>query len=597
MSKSKPSTDNGALRGHLVGLNLEPYLRHIRFPRYRNLVDGTRIDFTFPITAIVGQNGTNKTSVLRAVQGCPDYENIGNYWFDTPLDPIKGEERPRFIHGWVAPSTKQVVESVKQREPSGPADYFEPARPRDGMRPMERGVGVLNSGRGSLNREERSQTRWNAINKNVEYIDFRSELSAFDKYFHHNNYLRRRDEPRSPSDPLPQKKSFIRRRSQYLKRSIEGGAKSNKLGTYERILTSASNMDSEQVQHVSDLLGRDYTRIRLIEHRFFDVPGWTALLGRGNTQYSEAWAGSGEFAVVQLVRVLTTCEPGSLVILDEPEVSLHPLAQKRLVLLLRSMVATRNLQIVMSTHSPTLIETLPADAIKVLQLRDDGQVELRSQTSEPNEAFVVLGNSFERPTIYVEDRLAKAIVHHALASESDQLAMSVDIRIYPGGSSSMATRAVATWALAASQNLLVLLDGDARTADTRTPDQVPDSDLAEYVKHIARGMPYIDMDSGSDPRIGQRIFANWWACNVRFLPGSENPESLLLAMTDREIRVGDAAKQAWRSETENSIPTNVDSEAIYQQQLRALNSVPRDHPQLDTVRSTLRNWLANGEHP
>src|SRR5271166_2242326 len=56
-----------ALSGMLAVGKFEPYIRYIRFPRFRNLRDGTRIDFGYPVTALVGPNGTNKTAILRAV--------------------------------------------------------------------------------------------------------------------------------------------------------------------------------------------------------------------------------------------------------------------------------------------------------------------------------------------------------------------------------------------------------------------------------------------------------------------------------------------------------------------------------------------------
>lgn len=33
------------------------YIGYIRYPRFRNLQDKTRIDFNFPITFLVGKNG------------------------------------------------------------------------------------------------------------------------------------------------------------------------------------------------------------------------------------------------------------------------------------------------------------------------------------------------------------------------------------------------------------------------------------------------------------------------------------------------------------------------------------------------------------
>lgn len=41
-----------------------PCLDYIRFPAYKKFSADSRIDFKFPITALVGQNGSNKSSVL-----------------------------------------------------------------------------------------------------------------------------------------------------------------------------------------------------------------------------------------------------------------------------------------------------------------------------------------------------------------------------------------------------------------------------------------------------------------------------------------------------------------------------------------------------
>ena len=82
------SKDKDALLGLLKSKKLEPYIRYIRFPQYKNLAADTRVDFTYPISALVGANGTNKSSILRALYGAPGYNNLGNYWFSTSTDPI-----------------------------------------------------------------------------------------------------------------------------------------------------------------------------------------------------------------------------------------------------------------------------------------------------------------------------------------------------------------------------------------------------------------------------------------------------------------------------------------------------------------------------
>lgn len=47
------------------------YIKYIQFPKYKNLTEGSRIEFNFPLTMLVGKNGTGKSSVLQAVYGCP----------------------------------------------------------------------------------------------------------------------------------------------------------------------------------------------------------------------------------------------------------------------------------------------------------------------------------------------------------------------------------------------------------------------------------------------------------------------------------------------------------------------------------------------
>ena len=46
------SNNKEALLGLLKSKKLEPYVRHIRFPQYKNLAADTRVDFSYPISAL-----------------------------------------------------------------------------------------------------------------------------------------------------------------------------------------------------------------------------------------------------------------------------------------------------------------------------------------------------------------------------------------------------------------------------------------------------------------------------------------------------------------------------------------------------------------
>ncbi|MFR5081548.1 MAG: hypothetical protein ACLTEE_02410 [Anaerobutyricum hallii] len=47
------------------------YIEYIVFPYYKNLVPGTKINLKFPITILVGKNGSGKSSTLHALYGAP----------------------------------------------------------------------------------------------------------------------------------------------------------------------------------------------------------------------------------------------------------------------------------------------------------------------------------------------------------------------------------------------------------------------------------------------------------------------------------------------------------------------------------------------
>lgn len=172
------ANEMATLRNLLSAGQLEPYIRHIRFPHYKNLVEGTRIDFTYPITALVGANGTNKSSVLRALYGAPQNNNLGNLWFSTSIDPIEDDgARSCFIYGYLNQDVGRCIEVLKTRiHKSNDPDYWEPSRPVAAYQ-MEKMPPAVKPLKG------RSMTRWSAIDKDVVYLDFRATLSAFDKLF------------------------------------------------------------------------------------------------------------------------------------------------------------------------------------------------------------------------------------------------------------------------------------------------------------------------------------------------------------------------------------------------------------------------------
>jgi predicted ATPase len=581
------------LQSMLAAKQLEPYIRHIRFPRFRGLRDGTRVEFLHPVTALVGPNGTNKTAILRALQGAPENANLGQYWFSTNLDPIKQEDRHRFIYGYHAKSVNHVVEVVKSRiNREGDPDYFEPARPivQDGMARMPPVP------KGNPMPADRTATRWRTIKKNVVYLDFRSELSAYDKFFYHFPY-------RKGSAPAV-KKAHIRRRAAHVSAALTSKTANDSLYQKERIVEPAVSLSLSQVKAISTILGREYSSIDVITHSYFDVVGATVVLRSGGFKYSEAFAGSGEFAIVMLVKAITEAEPRSLILLDEPEVSLHPGAQRQLMLFVAGQAKSKRHQVVVSTHSPAIVADLPSAAIKVFLRNDnDGMIDLVSQETEPIDAFFRLGMpSAERWTVYVEDRLAVDIVKASIRPLGEVPNARVSVEVLPGGAATIKGQFLPNLALTNRQRCLILLDGDQRPEKPlMTPAEVPDSALEVSLKDALEAPIKLPLDRGASGSGGQktdllRRVYSWAYENLDFLPG-QNPESLLLEMEGNEGDVPDNGKDSWVDRTRVSLGLadweTVHAADIIQEQKRALAKVSPDCVPMADIREKVKKFLAN----
>jgi len=377
-------------------------IEYVRFPFFRNLERDTRISLDFPLTVFVGQNGSGKSSTLQALYGCPAGKSIETFWFSTEVDPIlEGEdgERHCVIYGY-NDAQKNLLEVVKRRiKDANNPELWETSDPlkQYGMDPKAK--------------------RNEPLAKEVLYLDFRSIRSAFERAFQ-----RLRSNGEKPQD-------FLRYRSWYLQRALKRNcAFSKPRSNPPQILSDI------ELEEISGILGKSYAHGVLILNHIFGEWGFSVkFTTAAAASYSEAFAGSGETAVVILVHAILNAKPESLILLDEPETSLHPGAQSKVQeFLLRQIIKQRH-QVVVSTHSQALVAGLPQEAIKVFCPNSKGKFAVLGNVL-PEEAFFFIGQPIlEKRRIIVEDRLGKALVDAAIAGLGAQTAALFDVEYFPGG--------------------------------------------------------------------------------------------------------------------------------------------------------------------
>jgi predicted ATPase len=514
------------------------YITDIHFPYYKGLVPDAKIEFKFPLTVLVGENGCGKSSVLQALENVSAGKSLSQRWFSTSVDPIPDNARPCFWYSYYSADAKRIVQILNTRikkkfkDGSENPDYWEPSRPvaKYGMELFDEKFANTPGATGS---------RWNGTKRKVEYIDFREEISAFDKYFYFG------------IDPHKKtKQEYVRQHSKDLKKAIDGKLKND-------LLRSIVNLVPEEVSILSDILDKQYQSVKIIEHKFYSKWGTSVYFSQGvgdasfSGKYSEAFAGSGESAVAKLVHKIFSAQEGTLLLLDEPEVSLHPGAQKRLLNYILENVRDKGLQVVISTHSPAIVEELPPEAIVVMN-----QTALNKFDPIPDvfaeTAFQYIGHTnIEKPKIIVEDKTAELLVNRALDICNPKAIKSVKVVCHPGGARDLYKEAVVLSRLDATKTYL-LLDGDQQK-ELPAGNAVSNSELDQAVLNIT-GIDVKDLDFVADSGkqseqlpIEKRKFLDFLKSNCKFLP-LNTPEEILWKCSEKSphTEIDESKKDAYK---------------------------------------------------
>lgn len=123
-------------------------------------------------------------------------------------------------------------------------------------------------------------------------------------------------------------------------------------------------------------------------------------------------ASSGELSlVVTLLGIASSIEDGSLILIDEPEISLHPKWQSEyLGRLTEAFAAYRDCHFIIATHSPTLVAGAGPDHTSIVNL--EGSVAVASETSSGRSVDEVLLNAFgvvSKNNLHLRDLLVAAL--------------------------------------------------------------------------------------------------------------------------------------------------------------------------------------------
>lgn len=495
------------------------FVHKLIFENYANITKDEVLNFSFPLTALVGKNGCNKTRVLQALYGVPEGKTVGDFWFSTSLDPIvdkdpdRGNPKYLYVYSTTDDETSRLpvyynrIFTKTKKDP----DYWET---RNLTKKLKLEYGLPSN-----------KPKCDPIIKNCIFIDSKIELSAYDIFFNFNG----RESGKRTN--YRDNKRFIRSKSKYIKSNIEN--KNIRYAAHKSPQNEIPNELTEQhLEWISKILGKDYDEIVQIFHKHYKFWGDSLFL---NKEYSEARAGSGELKVVNIVRRILDAEHHSLILLDEPEISLHPGAQLQLLNFFLDQIRKKNHQIVFTTHSPTIIKYLPPEAIRLFTKTSREKSFSIKENVSSLVAFSEFGEPIaQRKNIFVEDETAKLIIEKVLETSPDLTPDAFHVLFTPGGASDLMSSTIPN-IMYSPQNMFVIFDGDQNhSSDELNYKKIhlekindPNKYNAE-LKRIIFGLTGINTNnirfaknSGSNKDEENKIllrFLTFFDSNVHFLP-------------------------------------------------------------------------------
>ena len=318
-------------------------------------IESLRVPFDYPITAISGRNGVGKSTIL-ALAALSSFRPKN--WEVGPW-PTRPKRRQPSL-------TSYVWKDFFFRQPDDP--------PYDGLTIRF----AFSQGGNDVEFERRwAKGRWRTIPD-----PGRSFARAF---------------PRRPIEFVSLSRILPPAELQQVRRQF---SEEKKTQTYK--------LEKDMLKAMSAIFRQRYSRIEVQERE-------GASLARCMTgvDYSGFDMGAGENAMIAILSRLQRLPVGGLLIVEEIEHGLHPEAQRHLVGALTKIISRNKRQIIFTTHSSHVIDSLPREGRALLD-RIGTEHRLFSSPTTQFAMANMTGLANPEATLYVEDNFAAALISGCL---------------------------------------------------------------------------------------------------------------------------------------------------------------------------------------
>lgn len=164
----------------------------------------------------------------------------------------------------------------------------------------------------------------------------------------------------------------------------------------------------EQTKQLSRTIGRAYETAEMATNDNKQI----GIVAQNGQTYSNFHQGAGEDSALDLLYLLGKAPAGSLILIDEIEAALHPKAQRGLVNELLRIATEKHLQVIVTTHSPYILEQLPTRARIYIATDRNGDRDVVYGVSTEFAMGLMDDEHHTELDLYCEDEAASVITDH-----------------------------------------------------------------------------------------------------------------------------------------------------------------------------------------
>lgn len=233
---------------------------------------------------------------------------------------------------------------------------------------------------------------------------------------------------------------------------------------------------------VSRILGKDIAKFRQVA---VDANGLVSLLTgktKDDKSYSEFHFGAGESSVIRMVAAIEQADDNALILLEEIENGLHPVATIRMVEYLIDVANRKKAQAIFTTHSNDALKPLPSKAIWVAT-----QDRLFQGKLDIHSLRAITGQIDAKLVLFVEDRFAAQWVTAIIRSRTNVAIDHIEVHAMEGDGTAVAMNRYHNNNPSIEKPSVCIIDGDSQQSASkdglvfRLPGEAPESFVFEEV--------------------------------------------------------------------------------------------------------------------